>query len=104
MFQALNALTFIHSKCIIHRDIKPSNILIDSNGRVRITDFGLSRLMIDDRLPISSSLSSSSLYSSGIGTKVYSAPELLLNSTSHDFSIDIWSLGMNYTILITAKR
>jgi len=96
MFQIICALNFIHSNCIIHRDIKPLNILIDSDGKVRITDFGLSRIMINDE-PLnqssSSSSSSSSSLSINIGTKIYLAPELLLKSVRYDFSIDIWSLG-----------
>ena len=96
MFQIICALNFIHGNCIIHRDIKPLNILIDSDGKVRITDFGLSRIMINDE-PLnqssSSSSSSSSSLSINIGTKIYLAPELLLKSVRYDFSVDIWSLG-----------
>ena len=45
LYNLLKALNFIHSSNVIHRDIKPSNILIDSDSRVMICDFGLARTM-----------------------------------------------------------
>jgi len=97
MYQIICALNFIHSNYIIHRDIKPLNILIDSDGKVRVTDFGLSRVMINaeplNQSSSSPSSSSSSSLSINIGTKIYLAPELLLKSVRYDFSVDIWSLG-----------
>lgn len=45
LYNILCALKFIHSTGIIHRDIKPSNILVDSDSRIQICDFGLSRCL-----------------------------------------------------------
>ena len=87
MFQIFLAVNFIHGNYIIHRDIKPSNIIIDSNGVVRVTDFGLSRLM---------TLINNDRTFTLCGTKAFFAPELLFNSTQYDYSIDIWSMGMKY--------
>src|SRR5438445_21798 len=42
--QIANALSYLHRQEIIHRDIKPSNILLDSNGRALLTDFGIARV------------------------------------------------------------
>lgn len=62
---------FMHSRYVIHRDIKPSNLLLDEDGNIRITDFGLSlRLMPNERLY------------DRTGTKPYMAPELHLASRS----------------------
>ncbi len=43
IYQIAKALKYVHSSGVIHRDIKPSNILIDSNCKIKICDFGLSR-------------------------------------------------------------
>ena len=43
MYQVLNALAFLHSAGVMHRDIKPENILIDSEGKIKLCDFGLAR-------------------------------------------------------------
>ena len=43
--QVLQALAFLHSRRVIHRDLKPGNILINSQGMVKISDFGLSRAL-----------------------------------------------------------
>lgn len=75
----------------MHRDIKTENILINSNGIVKIADFGLAR-------PMTSSSSSASLqrqphYTVPVVTLWYRAPELLLGATAYDASIDLWSAG-----------
>lgn len=44
----LLALNYIHSKNIIHRDIKPENLILDDEGFVRVTDFGIARFNIGD--------------------------------------------------------
>jgi serum/glucocorticoid-regulated kinase 2 len=43
----LIGLEYLHSNKIIHRDIKPENLIIDQNGYLRITDFGISRKITD---------------------------------------------------------
>jgi len=40
----VSALEYIHTKGIIHRDVKPENLIFDSNGYLRLTDFGIARI------------------------------------------------------------
>lgn len=46
--QMLDALQAVHDKGILHRDLKPSNIMLDSNSRVRVMDFGLAKIVEED--------------------------------------------------------
>jgi serine/threonine protein kinase len=70
----------IHSKGIIHRDLKPENILLDSEGRVRIADFGCSRLF-EPGITLSSA-----------GTPLYMAPEII--GGHYDGKVDVYSFGL----------
>ncbi|MEO0275342.1 MAG: UvrD-helicase domain-containing protein [candidate division WOR-3 bacterium] len=64
IIQVLDALSYAHKKGFLHRDIKPENILIDKNGNVKITDFGLGALFKGGILSLSFA-----------GTPIYLAPE-----------------------------
>lgn len=46
--ELISAVEYVHSKNCIHRDIKPDNILIDRNGHIKLSDFGLSRIFDKD--------------------------------------------------------
>lgn len=101
----LEGLAHIHSHGIMHRDMKPSNIFIDSNGDIRIGDFGLATF---ERGPETDSLTESDSnnkegpqdskpleLSTRVGTKLYSSPEQE-GSTNGDYDerTDIYSLGI----------
>jgi len=66
----------------IQRNLKPENVLLDADGNVRLTDFGLSKEGVQDNF------SAMSL----CGTPEYLAPEIILN-TGHGKAVDWWSLG-----------
>jgi serine/threonine protein kinase len=80
-FQMLWGLSYLHHERFIHRDIKPGNVLINSDGKVKLCDFGLA------------SLSDKSLQTTVVGTTRYMAPERL-RSKPYGRSSDIWSFGL----------
>ena len=82
----LEAVQYAHKKNIIHRDIKPSNILIGSDNRPRVTDFGIAILSNARRLTSTSS--------APIGTPCYMSPEQIRTPMNIDHRSDIYSLGI----------
>lgn len=79
----LCGLDFMHRNGVVHRDIKPSNIMVAKDGMVKVTDFGIARLMDEE---------SGLTRFGGVGTLHYMAPELI-RTGSVSFSVDIYSLG-----------
>jgi RAC serine/threonine-protein kinase len=78
-----SALHCLHGYGIIYRDLKPENVLLDEEGHIRITDFGLSKEGVTDN---------DSGADSFCGTPEYLAPEILTR-TGHGRAVDWWSLG-----------
>src|SRR5258705_8124770 len=91
------ALDFAHSKGVIHRDIKPENILLDKEGRVRIADFGLARMVTGDAGAPSATLSRVVM-----GTPGYMAPEQY-QGMNVDHRADIYSLGAVFYEMLTGQ-
>ncbi|KAH9586252.1 Protein kinase domain [Trypanosoma melophagium] len=79
----LTALMKLHAMGIIHRDVKADNVLIHSDGRVQLGDFGLCVFEGSGRRALTPSLINLS----------YRPPEMLLGITSYDVKVDIWSVG-----------
>ena len=83
-----DGLQYIHDEGVVHRDIKPENILVGENGRAKITDFGLSKLAVDD------SQSPAMTKSNQIfGTPRYMAPEQFESTATLDHRADLYALG-----------
>lgn len=91
LLEICEGLEYIHNRSIVHRDIKPKNIFI-KDTTVKIGDFGLSRNLIANN---NNSLTNTHehIYTSNLGSFLYSAPELL-NDNYYDKNVDIYSLGV----------
>ena len=87
--QILSAVNYCHSIGVIHRDLKLSNILIDSGKRIKIIDFGFSR--ITDGSPLK-------LF---CGTPEYMAPEIASHKAYNGYKVDVWALGVILFVLLT---
>ena len=107
------ALTEAHSRQIVHRDLKPENLLIPTDGRLRVVDFGLARVM-DRPLDMESSQDLARALSTAEqirldepasvrGSPPYMAPEQWLQRDSSG-PTDIWALGIVLHELLTGER
>ena len=97
---AAAALSYAHRQGVVHRDIKPSNIMLNSEGRVKIADFGLAGLIANDRKAVESGVDPPKR----MGTPAYMSPEQRLNPLEVDGRTDIYSLGVVVHELTVGKR
>jgi serine/threonine-protein kinase len=93
MAELLDALAHSHAQGVVHRDIKPANILLNAEGRVKISDFGIARI------------ESSNLTQSGqmFGTPYYMAPEQFLGQHAGP-AADLYAAGVIAYELLTSIR
>jgi serine/threonine protein kinase len=106
-----DALQYAHDKGIVHRDIKPENILIDRDGRVKIADFGVAKLIgpsaVVHGVPTTrenASRRQHAAVTAVAGTAGYSAPEQTANPQQVDQRADIYSLGAVLYEMLTGER
>lgn len=97
--QICEALQFAHHEGVVHRDIKPENVLVDKHGRVKIADFGLAKLLVNE-VPSDASLTGTQQV---MGTLRYMAPEQMTSTKTVDHRADIFSLGVIFYELLTGE-
>ncbi|XP_039163199.1 SNF1-related protein kinase catalytic subunit alpha KIN10 isoform X2 [Eucalyptus grandis] len=81
--QIISGLEHCHKYRVVHRDLKPENLLLDSNGNVKIIDFGLSNIMHDGYF-----------LKTSCGSTNYAAPEVISGKLYAGPEVDIWSCGV----------
>ncbi|CAN5492024.1 hypothetical protein BH23VER1_BH23VER1_21310 [soil metagenome] len=92
-----DALQFAHDKGVVHRDIKPENILLDKDGRVKVADFGIARLVGLEQ--------AATLTGRGqvVGTAHYMSPEQVERPATVDHRADIYALGVVFYEMLTGE-
>ncbi|XP_068652165.1 CBL-interacting serine/threonine-protein kinase 21 [Aristolochia californica] len=81
--QLIDAVEYCHCRGVFHRDLKPENLLLDSQGNLKVSDFGLSAA----RKP-------GDLLSTACGSPSYVAPEVIANRNYYGAPVDVWSCGV----------
>jgi len=91
--QVLSALSYAHSEGVIHRDIKPANILVSSDNKVKVTDFGIAKIV-----------GQKGLTKTGVqmGTLYYSPPEQIKGKKTNQ-CCDIYALGMTLYEMLAGR-
>lgn len=90
--QLINAVDYCHSRGVFHRDLKPENLLLDANGMLKVSDFGLSALPQQVR--------EDGLLHTTCGTPNYVAPEVINNKGYDGAKADLWSCGVILFVLM----
>merc|ERR1712137_990874 len=90
--QLISAVDYCHSRGVYHRDLKPENLLLDENGDLKVTDFGLSAL--------SATRGQDGLLYTTCGTPAYVAPEVINKKGYDGAKADIWSCGVVLFVLL----
>ena len=88
------ALAYVHGQGLLHRDVKPANILVGNDGRVRLTDFGIARLVDAARVTSTGMM---------VGTASYLAPEQVAGEPV-GAPADVYALGLVLLECLTGQR
>ncbi|XP_060216651.1 CBL-interacting serine/threonine-protein kinase 11-like isoform X2 [Lycium barbarum] len=89
--QLISVIQYCHSRGVYHRDLKPENLLVDENGDLKVSDFGLSAL--------TDQVQQDGLLHTLCGTPAYVAPEILTKKGYDGEKVDIWSCGIILFVL-----
>jgi serine/threonine protein kinase len=92
-FQLLEAVGYAHQNGVVHRDIKPDNVMVTSDQRVKVLDFGIAKDLEAGRTKTGT----------GMGTVAYMAPEQYTDAKSVDHRADIYALGMTLYEMVAGR-
>jgi serine/threonine protein kinase len=96
--QVCGALDYAHKRGVIHRDIKPGNVMIDRNGTVKVTDFGIAHLAGTQETSFGLTMAGATM-----GTVNYMAPEQRTDARTVDARADIYAVGVVLYELLTGQ-
>ncbi|KAJ1278156.1 hypothetical protein BS78_04G057800 [Paspalum vaginatum] len=82
-YQLIDAVDYCHRRGVYHRDLKPENLMLDGQGNLKLSDFGLSALTKPGHL-----------LSTSCGSPCYIAPEVILHKSYDGAAADVWSCGV----------
>ncbi|XP_046861097.1 serine/threonine-protein kinase BRSK2-like isoform X2 [Xenia sp. Carnegie-2017] len=82
--QIISAVDFCHKHCVCHRDLKPENLLLDEKNNIKVADFGMASLQVDDN----------SMLETSCGSPHYACPEVVKGIKYDGRKADIWSCGV----------
>jgi serine/threonine protein kinase len=91
--QALSAFHYAHEKKVVHRDIKPSNLIITNDGKLKVLDFGIAKIVGNDNYKLTKT-------GAHTGSVYYMSPEQV-RGLDVDFRTDIYSLGITLYQMLT---
>jgi eukaryotic-like serine/threonine-protein kinase len=95
--ESCKALKYAHKHQVIHRDIKPANIMFNSQGEVKLVDFGVAHEGSEEEAGLTTD-------GMTVGTPSYMAPEQFQSSKSVDARADIYSMGVMLYQMVTGKK
>jgi len=98
MCELLDALDFAHESGIVHRDIKPANVMLDSQARVKLADFGVARVTDADRTQVEKTQAGTM-----VGTPAYMSPEQITGGNI-DRRTDVFSAGIILYQFLTGEK
>ena len=90
----LEAVGYAHGRGVVHRDLKPSNLLLSSDGGVKVTDFGIAKVVGGTKMTRTGTV---------MGSAEYMSPEQVVGSSDIDLRSDLYSLGATFFEMLTGK-